>query len=125
MSPTQNKSGIRALVPSLILAVGILGSTLAAVQLAPTMTNMLGTAALFCVGVLFAAAVQQKIRRGVWSVPLSAFIVTGGLMAAFAIIAWKDPAGVVEMLPVLGACSIATLGSSCSLALSRQVQSSA
>ena len=123
----MNRDSWIALVPSLILAAGILVSTGIAVLTAET--GQWALAGPLVMSLVIVGTGVYAARRSAASVGTirGALLLAAALLVACALVAWRDPAEVASVLPVLSACVAAPLGmqletrhsSSCSLASGR------
>lgn len=115
-----------ALAPSLFLAAGILASTGIAVVTADTGQWALAGPLVMSL-VIVGTGVHAARGSAAAGTIRSALFLAAALLLACALVAWRDPAEVAAVLPVLGACVAAPLGmrlesrhtSGCSLASER------
>jgi hypothetical protein len=98
----------RSLVPSLLLAAGILGATAVSLWSATSLAWALAGPLALAVVVIAAKAVSNRLlSRADSYVP--AMIMAGGVFASGAMVAFGDPASMPMFMPILGACTAMVL----------------
>jgi len=94
---------VRSLVPSLLLAAGVLVATLISLRSSSSLLWALaGPFALAATLVVVASIASQQASAPAW-------IMGGSLFLAGAIVALADAASVPLMMPILGACAAVVL----------------
>lgn len=94
-----------SLLPPLLAA----GALLAASGIARAMLDAEGAwlagPVLLAGGLLSADALGSWLRSGSWRVTGTTWVLVAALLAASGLVAWRDPALVATLLPVLGAAA--------------------
>lgn len=98
----------RSLVPSLLLAAGILGATALSLLSATSLAWALAGPLALAVVVIASKALDNRLMSRADSYG-AATIMAGGVFAGGAIVAFGDPSSVPMMMPILGACTAVVL----------------
>lgn len=105
----MKRSSWAALAPSLLLAAGVLSSTLIAVATSDAGWWVMASPVVMALAIAAAGLLghrRPEAPRGLLHVAL---ILAASLLLASVIVALRDPSVVAELLPVLGACSAAPM----------------